>query len=1843
MFRSMLIVTLAIFLALTVGCSGGGGSSPVTPLMPSDNNDLSLTGNAIETSTGEDGHVLWGFWSIVLDVLAREFEVVPLRGASFHLNLSRLLSNAPGGLSVKINSLNIPNRLLDFDLTITHPVPDSNLRGFDVRGILMGPGETMAAQSDPSLVYCSLEGTRLINADGYTRWWNAVEFTDPGLFGYENNFVLPGFLVPTTTLNPYKYFSDPLGPNDPVVPGVNDENRGTFSTDGDPPSVTRNYQVRFPVINGNPKLGFHYAIDASYAPPVNGSGTPKPVEDFPPEANCPEPFHIEVNTDNSSVYYEGEASLGGHLVLDIEVFDWGAEDNPGGVNGEIDAIIIESPTLFDGMKLVDMTSMLGTQSTSSIFHITVPDVMPNDIEGQEVLVTVRSSYPTSYMPPIGSSDYPEQAALAAYTLVDIPVAVIKPSGFDSFITLENPKGGEYWLEGNMYEITWSASEDVENVIILLSNDSGQEYSTPITMSTPNDGSYLWFIDPSIDESNHCRLKITDVLPTELSDELDEDFAIFDQELAPIRVLYPNGGEIWKSQTVEEITWIQDPFIQNVKIELSTNDGADWPVLVTESTPSTGSFTWDTIPDIAVGEYCRIRISNVEDEMAYDVSNGNFSIKPMGDGYIQISTPVEDEQFQIGCSELVEWAWDGTISHVNILFKIDNVGTYSSLNLDVANIGWETITFEPEGIMDPAIWDSMEITGILKVESASDPAIFDEVGVSMPINLGILHEMVQLSDDGDVDADNIPDDVEMFIGTDPTDRDCDIPGPDSMFDNYEIFGNGYYDPYDLIPDEDQDGVIAPLDMDDNNDGVNDGESIDTDLDGIPNYLEYYGYTFNWMSGTFEKWDEESIDEPYFKTDPLQPSTDQDPYPDAMEVSGAFMDVSVLEPGDYPMVPAYPNIVIRLEGYDVTVNAEISIEEGTSIEQGTEWSVETSWEHGTEIEHNWEVGVEAGVEISAEPKVTITGHANYGGHWAETNSTAATRSFGGSITEASSWSRATSTNPTDAAHLRLYLKAYNYGTSCASNIVPTMTLKIGRRNIATFEPDTVINLLEPGGEYPAGADTYWVIGSEMSGPIVLTLDDLRALECGAPLTIAITQMSANVMLMNDSGQWESAGEWAEYMARCEAVCSNMYLEIGNGRFLHYLVYSDDSNLSPEVNFGDALIWVAGAGADPTDTWITYTDEFGIEQQISLDGWDFGFDPQTLMANGFTGFPLTPPDPEYNMADLVLNPESVIVGKIPREIVVGPDTGPLVIYAYLDEKLDTVRAMAVDYDGLERMEFIDKQGTIHDMYELIVGSGVYTFDLDPGYLSLGVEHVVAYSKKPPTDPLYTVHPVQTVFYPEVITTIPPTIRNVQIDLVNNSLYCQVVYDNMFPVTSVKAYHPQLPYAGSDFTKTPLWQGDPYGYFLTIPGGITETNYTDLIIEAVVSGGGYTAYKLSAQDLLKDYIEDSGTLFTYFKHRNEPFWDRYDYWRFQIANVDYRLPWGAPHYDIPSTCIVRYTSYVQSWPEYGIDEIFHGGGSDFGVRGYDPGDDGSKYASSHCWLFFTLRDYALYGGSGGFDDITLADCKAQTFTNGPGGIPICEWESGTAITQTPFVVILITNAGRYSKVEISSINVTDNGDWWPWYDHSSADISFRYVTFKTEGESQVWSHQTTELEAEVYQSSTASEEHIIYTTLDFDSSNTNVVQVDQEIIWDDAWDPVSGPDLWYRYYSGDGTDPMSPGLDPFMGGTTPGYIIFSPPGVTFDVEPGATNTSALTRLDVAVKAPFVLNSYFLNADSSGPMGPAVTLYLKTDEGRFAAVSLTGDSLSLDFDTGNNPPLWIEHISVEDCAYIVFKQPGDT
>jgi hypothetical protein len=859
-------------------------------------------------------------------------------------------------------------------------------------------------------------------------------------------------------------------------------------------------------------------------------------------------------------------------------------------------------------------------------------------------------------------------------------------------------------------------------------------------------------------------------------------------------------------------------------------------------------------------------------------------------------------------------------------------------------------------------------------------------------LGVLWQAVQDSAAPDGADDFLPGDVEAVVGTDPNDRDTDRDG---LPDNYEIFGSGYFDADDLVPDVDQDGVIAPLDADDDHDGQNDGEVMDTDGDGVANYLEYYGYTYDWMTERFVPWNGDP-DVPHWRTDSLQASTDQDAFPDGMEVSEAIMDVAVEKPGNDPLVPAYPNIVVQLMTYAVTLNEEITYTDGGSLAKGNTWNRETSQTSSRSIETNWEVGIETEIGMSAAgPSGKVSTHFNFGGAYTGTQTTSTAVSTGSSVLDERSWSRARCINPTEAARIKLCLKVHNFGTACASNIIPTLTLRIGGINVATFEPGNAqINMLVPGGTYPPEPNVYWVVDSIDTGTgiasLTLTLDELRALERGAPVSLTVTQLLADVMLATDTQGWTSAGDANEYLARCDAVGANLRVEVEDGSFVHYLVYADDAPSAPPMTLRDALRCI---GMDESGT-LAYRDTDGAPASTSLAGYTFVFDRATLLANGWdlSTVPITAPSGEFTLADTVLNPDTTLFVKSPRE---GSDSGPVIHYANADPQTMEVTLCASDYQGIASVLFHDKEGTALQMVEDIPDSGFYYLILpDADYALDGTETVVVRN----IIDQETEQVVDLIYYEQPPQPELPVFNAVRLDTTEDlpTIYANVTDPNpIFPIKWVRVFHDVLPQGYLDLAPPANSYEDPDGWIAYMPAG---WEYTDLKVVAYIAPGVWSEVTLSSEDVLT--IVRSGTVTMY----GEFDWTGTDEWITSHFNADT----GAYH--------------QSGW---------HG----YAWMPSDPAWDISLWAtaaSSNMWWIRFTQPHAHVAAA--FDAVDPALIQAEL--NVPGNVlPANSYQYGQDA-----VLVFESDEGHLVKMKITGISNSDKG--WPSEYHRRW-LTIQYVVY--------------------------------------------------------------------------------------------------------------------------------------------------------------------------------------------------------
>ncbi|RKY38312.1 MAG: hypothetical protein DRP72_02010, partial [Candidatus Omnitrophota bacterium] len=250
------------------------------------------------------------------------------------------------------------------------------------------------------------------------------------------------------------------------------------------------------------------------------------------------------------------------------------------------------------------------------------------------------------------------------------------------LDLTSPDGGETWVVGFQYPITWTKNGSISFVKLEYSTDSGVTYPNTIAGSVDASlGTYTWTIPDDI--SDTVRVKITDTSDSTVFDTSSSDFSI----KGALHLLSPNGGEEWVVGTAENITWERTGSIQNVKLEYSTNSGTTFPYLIVASTDaSTGSYGWD-IPD-AISNTLRVRVSDASDSTVYDISDADFIIK----GALTLNAPNGGEILYVGDPYTITWTRTGSIPAVKLEYSTNSGSSYdylivASTDASVGSYSW----------------------------------------------------------------------------------------------------------------------------------------------------------------------------------------------------------------------------------------------------------------------------------------------------------------------------------------------------------------------------------------------------------------------------------------------------------------------------------------------------------------------------------------------------------------------------------------------------------------------------------------------------------------------------------------------------------------------------------------------------------------------------------------------------------------------------------------------------------------------------------------------------------------------------------------------------------------------------------------------------------------------------------------------------------------------------------------------------------------------------------------------------------------------------------------------------
>ena len=176
------------------------------------------------------------------------------------------------------------------------------------------------------------------------------------------------------------------------------------------------------------------------------------------------------------------------------------------------------------------------------------------------------------------------------------------------ITIVEPNGGESWIAGEQQQIKWeSANVGSYDVQLEYSTDNGTTYMF-IDFVTNIDGlnTYNWEVPNT--PSNQCLVKVSVLGVTDIS---DDNYSISQDK--GIKVIAPNGGEVWKTDSIQEIKWLSTNQTDSVLIYLSWHTEGQSGMFLVSHTPNDGSFNWRVKFYSIDSVKCKISIKDFKDQ------------------------------------------------------------------------------------------------------------------------------------------------------------------------------------------------------------------------------------------------------------------------------------------------------------------------------------------------------------------------------------------------------------------------------------------------------------------------------------------------------------------------------------------------------------------------------------------------------------------------------------------------------------------------------------------------------------------------------------------------------------------------------------------------------------------------------------------------------------------------------------------------------------------------------------------------------------------------------------------------------------------------------------------------------------------------------------------------------------------------------------------------------------------------------------------------------------------------------------------------------------------------------
>ncbi len=190
-----------------------------------------------------------------------------------------------------------------------------------------------------------------------------------------------------------------------------------------------------------------------------------------------------------------------------------------------------------------------------------------------------------------------------------------------------PNGGEIILGGSSYTIRWESANGVATQDVLLSLDGGATFPIVIASGLAAEvQSYTWSVPTTVSTARgRIRVVARNAKGHAGWDESDGDFVI-DSQLPSVRVVVPNGGEVFRGGDTFNIRWEASDDVRLVRqtVQLSTDGGATFTDIITLSGSDVQLYQWKVpLTLFTLNGRIRVIVEDVAGKVAQDASDADF--------------------------------------------------------------------------------------------------------------------------------------------------------------------------------------------------------------------------------------------------------------------------------------------------------------------------------------------------------------------------------------------------------------------------------------------------------------------------------------------------------------------------------------------------------------------------------------------------------------------------------------------------------------------------------------------------------------------------------------------------------------------------------------------------------------------------------------------------------------------------------------------------------------------------------------------------------------------------------------------------------------------------------------------------------------------------------------------------------------------------------------------------------------------------------------------------------------------------------------------------------------------